>query len=58
MIRMMCRVRLVDRVSADVLWGRVGVVMKIEAIIIKIKAVCCGIVMPSVETSTSKYLRL
>ena len=41
----MCGVRLVDRVSTDILWDRVGVVVKTEAMIIQIKAVCCGIVM-------------
>ena len=32
MIRMMCAVRLVGRVSTDVLWDRVGVVVMIENI--------------------------
>ena len=35
MIRMMCGVRLVDRVSTDVLQDRVGVVVKIGDMIIK-----------------------
>ena len=35
MIRMMCGVRLVDRVSTDVLRDRVGVIMKIEDMIIQ-----------------------
>ena len=35
MIRMMCEVRLVDRVSTDVLRDRVGVVAKIEDMIIQ-----------------------
>ena len=35
MIRMMCRVRLVDRVSTDVLCDRVGIVVKIEDMIIQ-----------------------
>ena len=35
MIRMMCRVRLVDRVPTDVLRDRVGVVVKIEDMIIQ-----------------------
>ena len=35
MIRMMCRVTLVDRVSTDVLCDRVGVVMKTEDMIIQ-----------------------
>ena len=30
MIKMMCRVRLVDRVSTDVLRDRVGVIMKMR----------------------------
>ena len=34
MIRMICGVRLVDRVSTDVLRDRVGVVVKIEDMII------------------------
>ena len=34
-IRMMCRVRLVDRVSADVFCDMVGVVVKIEDMIIQ-----------------------
>ena len=52
MIRMMCGVRLVDRVLTDALRDRVGVVVKIEDIIIQ--AVCDGIVMTSVKTSTLK----
>ena len=35
MIRMMCGVRLVDRVSTDVLHDRVGVVLNIEDMIIQ-----------------------
>ena len=35
MIRMMCWVRLIDRVSTDVLRDRVGVVVKIEDMIIQ-----------------------
>ena len=35
MIRMMCGVRLVDRVSTDVLRDRMGVVVKIEEMIIQ-----------------------
>ena len=42
-IRMMCGVRLVDRVSTDVLCDRVGLVVKIEDIIV-------GMVMPCMET--------
>ena len=55
MIRMMCRMRVVDRVSTDVLWDRVGVVVKIEDMIIQS---CLPMVMSSVETSTPKYVRL
>ena len=33
MIRMMCGVRLVDRVSTDLLWDKVSVVVKIEDMI-------------------------
>ena len=32
-IRIMCRMRLVNRVSTDVFWDRVGIVVKIECII-------------------------
>ena len=35
MIRMMCGVRLLDRVSTDVLRDRMGVVVKIEEMIIQ-----------------------
>ena len=35
MIRMMCGVRLVDRVSTDILLDRVGVVVKIKDMIIQ-----------------------
>ena len=35
MIRMMCQMRLIDRVSTDVLRDRVGVVVKIEDMIIQ-----------------------
>ena len=35
MIRMMCGVRLVDRVSTDVLRNRMGVVVKVEDMIIQ-----------------------
>ena len=51
MIRMMCGVRLIDRVSTDVLRDRVGVVAKIEDMII---AICGGMVMPCAETSIPK----
>ena len=34
MVRMTCGVRLVDRVSTDVLRDRIGVVVKIEEMII------------------------
>ena len=54
MIRMMCGVNVVDRVSTDVLRDRVGVVVKIE----DIKTVYGGKVMSCVETSIPKYVRL
>ena len=56
MIRMMCGVRLVDRVSTDVLRDMVGVVVKIEDM--TIQTVCGGMVMSGVETSIPKYVRL
>ena len=37
MVRLMCGVRLVDRVSIDILHDRVGVVVKIEDMIIHIR---------------------
>ena len=49
MIKMMCKVRLIDRVSTDVLCDRVGVVFK---------AVCSGKVMSCMGTSIPKYMRL
>ena len=52
MIRMICGVRLVDRVSTDVLRNRVGIVVKIEDMIIQ------SMVMSCVETSSPKYVRL
>ena len=45
MIRMMCGVRLVDRVSTDVLWDSVGVVVKIEDMIIQSRLRWYGHVM-------------
>ena len=45
MIRMMCGVRLVDRVSTDVLRDRVGVVVKIEDMIIQSRLRWYGHVM-------------
>ena len=45
MIRMICGVRLVDRVSTDVLRDRVGVVVKIEDMIIQSRMRCYGHVM-------------
>ena len=45
MIRTMCRVRLVDRVSTDVLCDRVGVVVKIEDVIIQSHLQWYGYVM-------------
>ena len=49
MMRMMCGVRLVDRVSTDVLRHRVGVVVKIEYMIIQKRLwwyshVMCGVI--------------
>ena len=35
MIRMMCGMRLVDSKSADILWDRVGVIVKIKDLIIQ-----------------------
>ena len=35
MIKMMCGVRLVERLSTDVLWDRVGVVVKIGNMIME-----------------------
>ena len=55
MIRMMCEVRLVDRVLTDVLWDRVGVVVKIEDII---QSHCGSIVMSCMEALILKYFRL
>ena len=43
MIRMMCGVRLANRVLTDVLRNRVGVIMKIEDLIIP--SPCSGLVM-------------
>ena len=45
MIRMMCGVRLVDRVSTDVLRDRVGVAVKIEDMIIQSRLSWYGHVM-------------
>ena len=49
-IRIMCKVVLVDRVSTDLIWDKVGA------------AVICHVIshmaMSSVETSTSTYVRL
>ena len=45
LIRMMCGVRLVNRVSADVLFDRVGVVVKTEDMIIQIRLRWYGHVM-------------
>ena len=56
MIKMMCGVRLVDRVSTDVFHDRVGVVLKIKDMIFKV--VCGGMVMSCVEKSFHKYVRL
>ena len=45
MIRIMCGVRLVDGVSTDVLRDRVGVVVKIEDLIIQSRLLWYGHVM-------------
>ena len=45
MIRMMCGVRLVDKLSTDVLCDRVGVVVKIEDMIIQSRLLWYGHVM-------------
>ena len=45
MMRMMCGVRLVDRVSTDVLHDRVGVVVKIEEMIVQSRLRWYGHVM-------------
>ena len=55
MIRMMCVMRLVDRLLTDVLQDRVGVVVKIKDII---QSFCGVIVVSSIDTSFPKYLRL
>ena len=53
MIRMICGARPVDRVSTDVLHGRVGVAEDMV-----IQTVCDGMVMSWMETSIHKYVRL
>ena len=53
MIRMMCGVRLVDRVLTDVFW--VGVVVKIEDMIIQ--SHCGSMNMSCIETSIPNYFR-
>ena len=55
-IRIMCGVGLVDRVSNDVLRDRVGVVVKIEDMIIQSRL--RGTVMSCVETSIPKDMKL
>ena len=55
MIRMMCGVRLVDRVLTDFLGDRVGVVVKIEDLIIQ--SDCGSIVMSCIEISIPNYFR-
>ena len=45
MIRMMCGVRLVDTMSTDVLCYRIGVVVKIENMLIQSRLRCQGHVM-------------
>ena len=54
MIRMMCGVRLVDRVSTDVLCDRLGVVAKTEDVIIQSRLRWYGHIMSSIP----KYVRL
>ena len=56
MIRIMCGVRLVDKVSTDVLRDRVSVVVKIEGMIIQSRLRWYG--HACVETSIPKYVRL
>ena len=51
-----CGVRMIDRVLTDVLWNRVGLVVKIEDMIFE--AVCSGMFISSNETSAPKYVRL
>ena len=57
MIRMMHGVRLVDRVSTDVLQDRVGVVVKIEDMIIQSCLQWYGHVMCGDINSIPKYMR-
>ena len=45
MIRMICGVSLVDRVSTDVVWDRVGVVVKIEGMIIQTHLLWYGLII-------------
>ena len=52
-IRMMCEVRLVDRVSTDILCDRVDVIVKIEDMITQSR-----LGWSCVETSVHKYVRL
>ena len=53
MIRVTYGMRVISRVSTDVCWDRVGVVVKIEGII---QSCCDGMVMSSVKASTPKYV--
>ena len=55
MIRMMCEVRLVDRVLTGCFWDRVGVAVKIEGMIIQ--SHCGSIVSSCIETSIPNYFR-
>ena len=56
MIRMICGVSLVDRVSTDVVWDRVGVVVKIEGMIIQTHLLWYGLIIR--RDITPKYVRL
>ena len=56
LIRMMCRVRLVDGAATDVLHVRVGIVVKIKDMIVQSRLRWYGHVC--VETSILKYLTL
>ena len=53
MIKMMCGVRLVERVSTDVLRDRMGVAVKIEDMIVQNR-----LGWSCMETSIPKYVRV
>ena len=55
MTRMICGVRVIDRVLIDVLCDRIGVFLKIEDMIIQ--SCLRGIIMSCVETPIHKYMR-